>query len=79
MIWLLMSLVRDRLGHAETNFPITMISGFLWNLLYALSCAEPHCNAVRSDYPCLRIQSTVRFVCEHGCLHSKLASGRAGI
>ena len=79
MIWLLMSVVRDRLGHAEADFPVTMISGFLWNLLYALSCAEPHFSAVRSGYPYLRIQSTVRFVCERGSLHSKLASGRAGI
>lgn len=58
----LMFVVRGRLGDAEAIFPITLISGFLWTLLYVLPCADPHFNPRRSDYPCLRMQSMVRCV-----------------
>lgn len=46
---------------------------------YALSCAGPHLNPVRSRYLGLRSQSTFRFLREHGSLRPQLASGRAGV
>ena len=66
-----MSVVRGRLGDAEANFPITLIPGFLWTLLYASPCADPHFNPRRSDQPCLRIQSMVRCVSMAPSIQSK--------